>query len=340
VAASRLTVGILPGIELEISGDATAIRHFAAEYGSGAGESPGAPASEVRRLFVSFVQRLPAGLRSDGHRSVHWQARLSRVEGSGARADMMLEIALRGWPRWFGLSLVQGYLVEPALSILVAEGGSVLLPAAGIVRDGRADLLIGRSGSGKSSLSVRALMAGLPMLGDDQVHIAGNGLCTRFPRRIRVYDDLVRTAPLAARRLPSGLRLQLGLRSIARRLTWGSVRPSARVDAAQIGGRLAVPTALGRVVLLRRVTGAQLRLTDAGADEAVRDSVATLTEQRARLASILPDDWRSGLAATLEKEARTLSAAFASVPVIAVEVPQTNDPASAVSRLARLLTLP
>jgi hypothetical protein len=306
LAASRLTVGILPGIELDVTGDAAAIRHFRAEYGSGAGHPP-AEALRPTRLSVSFGRRLPADLPTDAHRSVHWQARLDRV----GPADLSLEIALRGWPRWFGLSLVQGYLVEPALSLLVADGGGVLLPAAGIVRDGAVDLLIGRSRSGKSSLSMRALAAGLPILGDDQVHVARDGASTPFPRRLRVYDDLASTAPGAISKLPGSLRVQLAARSLVRRLTRGRIRPSLAAGIADIGGEVAAPALLGRIVLLRRVGGGEMRLRDSTADDAVRDSIAALSEQRARLARVLPDQWHTELAATLEGEGRTLSAAFA-----------------------------
>ena len=335
MAASRLTVGVLPGIQLNVTGDAAAIRHFHAEYGSGVGQPPAEAPPTDRRLSVSFVDRLAAAL-TDRHRSVQWQARLDQV----GPADLSLRIALSGWPRWFGLSLVQGYLVEPALSLLVAESGSVLLPAAGIVRDRRVDLLIGRSRSGKSSLSMRALVAGLPILGDDQVHVAREGVVSRFPRRLRVYDDLAGTAPGAISKLPGPLRRQLRVRSLVRRLTRGRIRPSLPVDIADVGGKLAAPTLLGRIVLLRRADGAQMRLRDAAADEAVRDSIAALSEQRARLARILPDRWRTELAERLEGEALTLSAAFALVPVVAVEVPNSSDPGDAVTRLAGALGLP
>ena len=125
-----------------------------------------------------------------------------------------------------------------------------------------------------------------------------------------------------------------------RQLTRGRIRPSLPVDIADVGGKLAAPALLGRIVLLRRVDGAQMRLRDATADEAVRDSIAALAEQRARLARVLPDYWRTELAETLKREALTLSAAFVSVPVVAVEVPNSSDPGDAVSRLARALGLP
>ena len=334
MAASRLTVGILPGIELEVTGDAAAIRHFTAEYGSAPGSTPqGSPSAA--RLSVSFVERLPADFRTDGHRTVRWQARLNRAGPS----DLSLEIALRGWPRWFGLSLVQGYLVEPALSVIVAEAGAVLLPAAGIVRDGRVDLLIGRSRSGKSSLSMRALAAGLSILGDDQVYVAQDGVCSPFPRRLRVYDDLAGTAPAAIRKLPGSARRQLALRSTIRTMTRGQVRPSLPVEIADIG-TVAPPTPLGRIVLLRRAAGNEVRLRDATSEEAVADSIAILSEQRARLTRILPVDWHAELGAAQEEEARALSAAFASVPVKAVEVAQSRDPREIVTRVAGVLGLP
>ena len=243
-----LVVVPIPGVALRVHGDAAAARHLAMEYAPAGGE-PSTASEVVAALDVHFVSKLPDA-RAEGHKTIRWSATLERT----APQHLQLRIALRGWPRWFGLSLVQGYLIEPALSLLAVEAGGVLLPAAAIVQDGAALLLIGRSGTGKSSVSMRAFAAGLPLLGDDQVFVSGDGTCTRFPRRLRIYDDAARTAPGAISRLPVRDRVGLLVRRVVRVATRGYVAPSLAIPLRALGGADA-PTSvpLGRVALLSRV---------------------------------------------------------------------------------------
>jgi hypothetical protein len=284
------------------------------------------------------MDRVEGAVRTDRHKTVRWEATLAHI---GA-AEMELRIALRGRPRWFGLSLVQGYLIEPVLSMLAATAGMVLVPAAGIVQEGRATLLIGRSGSGKSSISVRALATGMTVLGDDQVCVDATGTCTRFPRRIRVYDDLARTAPTAVARLPAGYRAQLQLRHLVRLTTRGYVAPSMAVPAAVFGGRRPdAPVPLGRVVLLLRSSGVtDLTVEEAGPETAVSWSLEALSDQRKRLAATLGPEWADELDVTAEQERATLTAALRGVPILRIRVPGRWASATAISALADSLGLP
>ena len=309
--------------------------HFAAEYAPPA--PPGLPDAAPVSFTVSFVSRLDDAQGTDRHKSVSWQARLDLSDGQPAR----LSIALRGWPRWFGLSLVQGYLVEPCLSLLAPAHGAVLVPAAGIVVGGRVDLLIGRSRTGKSSLSVRALAAGMPVLGDDQVVVLANGTCVRFPRRLRVYDDLSATAPAAAARLPLRHRTGLVARRAARLATGGRVAPSLVLPASAFGTPAPAPVPLRRVILLTRGTGVDRpTTTETGLDEALARVAAVLAEQRSRLERTIGPSLGPSIAACAEAEAAVLVSAFASVPIVAVDLPSATDARTAVSSLAKLLGLP
>ena len=59
------------------------------------------------------------------------------------------------------LVVLQGYVIEPLLALLAPAANHVLLPAAAIAPNRSAILLIGRSRSGKSSLSARAATGGI-----------------------------------------------------------------------------------------------------------------------------------------------------------------------------------
>ncbi len=335
MARHALTLEPVPRIALRVEGDAAAIGHFRAEYGDAPLGSAG-PAGW--RLVVRFVDRVHGAAHVDRHKTVRWEATLAR-DGTG---ELELRIALRGRPRWFGLSLIQGYLVEPVLSMLAAEAGMVLVPAAGIVQDGLATLLIGHSGSGKSSVTVRALASGMAVLGDDQVCLDAAGRCLRFPRRIRVYDDLARTAPQAVAILPARQRAALRLRHLLRVVTRGYVAPSMAVPAAVFAGRQPDgPVPLGAVVLLERSSSAmELTAEDASAETAVSWSLAALTEQRRRLAATLGPAWAQDLQLTAERERATLMAALGPVPVRRIQVPGGWGAATGVSALADALGVP
>jgi len=305
-----------------------------AEYGE---PDDAAEAPDPGSLTLSFVPRLEDAQGRDRHKSLWWDARLDLADGHPSR----LVIALHGRPRWFGLSLVQGYLVEPCLSLLAPADGAVLVPAAGIVRDGGVDLLIGRSRTGKSSLSVRALAAGLPVLGDDQVVVLANGTCLRFPRRLRVYDDLRRTAPRAAAQLPLRYRAGLVARRVARLATGGRVAPSLALPASALGTRATVAAPLRRVILLTR--GAEVdrpTLVEATLDEALARVAEVLGEQRSRLSATIGPSLAPALTTCDQLEATVLRSAFGSASIMAVNVPASMEAGSAVTGLAQLLRLP
>lgn len=316
------------GVDLRLAGDRAAERHFAAEYaGAGVPDDGSEPSLEVR-----FVRAPPPGSRIEGgHKTARW----SVVAPATESASLHAAITLRGRPRFFGLSLVQGYFVEPLLSIAVARAGAVLLPSAAIGEDGGALVIMGSSGTGKSSLSARALAAGRPVLGDDQILLDGDGRCWRFPRRMRFYSDLPQTAPAAYARLPAGARRQLQARKLAEALSRGFVRPSFAVQATAIAaGAVAGPLALRRVVLLERSPEAT-RLTEqpAGPEVAVAHGLKLLGEQRARLREGDPA-WAAALEGAAARERETLGAALGQAPVTRVSVPHGWSAPRAITALA------
>jgi hypothetical protein len=344
-ATAAVTLAPIPSIEVRVIGDAAAARHLAAEWaaatgpGAAAAATP-APGASGGRLDVEFVHRLP-GAATDGHKSVRWSAML---EQAGER-ELRLRIALGGWPRWFGLSLVQGYLIEPALSLLAPGAGSVLLPAAAIVRDGQAVILLGRSGTGKSSLSLRALAAGLPVLGDDQVLVSADGQVHRFPRRLRLYSDAGRTAPGAMAGLPRRHRAALTARRLVRVATRGYIAPSLAVPAtARESSPAPSSVVIGSVVLLERAAGTE-RVSSAPArvDLAVARAADVLAAQRRRLVNVLEPAWTARIDEVEARERDLLTAAMAAAEIMSVSIPDARGPGGAeavIIALAAAVGLP
>lgn len=323
----------IPGVDLRLTADRGTSRHFAAEYaGAEVADDGSAPALDVR-----FGPATSDGPRIvGGHKTAKWSVTAPAPAGGPLRA----EIELRGQPRFFGRSLVQGYFVEPLLSVAVARAGHVLLPSAAIGEDGGALVIMGGSGTGKSSLSARALAAGRPVLGDDQILLDGDGDCRRFPRRMRFYSDLPQTAPAAYARLPAEARLQLQARSAAKVLSRGFIRPSLAVAPTKIaaGGETRGPLALRRLVLLERSPAAPaLHAEPSDLETAVNYGLRLLDEQRTRLQAGAGAAWEAELSDVREQERRTLAAALAGIAVTHVAVPGSWPAPQAITALADYL---
>jgi hypothetical protein len=307
--------GFHTGVVFDISGDARVRRHFEREYGQAASQDSGAAAVEA---YFGHMNPGVGPSVAGGHKTMHWQVALSEPEAE----PLTLRVRVSGLPRSYAMSLVQGYYLEPLLSVAATRAGVVLLPAASVVVDGKATLVIGLSGSGKTSLSILALALQRPLLGDDQVFITPDGVCRPFPRCLRLYPDLRERAPLAYRGLMARDRARLAVRRVARTLTAGWVAPSLVISRSSLGdGRLPGPAPAGRIVLLvRSRSEGEVRVDGATTGDAIDFCLEALREQRHHLAEVR-DDWRKALARIEKKEARLLGRAFACVPVCRVTVP-------------------
>lgn len=306
-----------PGVGLAIEGDGATVDHFNREYGVAASHGKTSVAVEVvfARGGTGQLRRSTAG----GHKSVHW-----RIELGAPDAPVLgLRIELAGWPGTFGRSLVQGYFVEPLVSVAAARAGTVLLPAAAFLDETGATVLLGRSGSGKTSLAMHALALGARVFGDDQVLIDTDGACGAFPRRLRVYSDLGQRAPLAYQRLPRHVVAQLQVRRLARTLTRGAIAPPLPVSISIFGqtGPL-TPAPIRRVAILDRpVPPSDLRTEPATIAEALSQAMRLVREQRGHLGLAGGDPWREALARVEVREERLLAAAFAGASIERITAP-------------------
>jgi hypothetical protein len=328
------------GLRLRITGDAGAIRHARLEYGPAEGRDPGQVDLEVTFGPSGFRGRSVAdgpgsSTGRGGHKTVAW-----RVDaGNPESAPLVARIETSGWPPSFARSLVQGYVVEPLLSVAAARRGLVLLPGAGIVLDDGLVLLLGRSRAGKSTLAARALTAGRKVLGDDQLFVGPGSTAWPFPRSLRFYPDLARTAPSSYARLRPRTRLSLRLRAAIASVSAGYVRPSLAVDGSDLGLRWS-PAArqIARLVLLERDADVSiLEATSASPELAVEWAAELLGEQRQRLVKLGGAAWRTAIDRVAEVEHTLLEQSFEGRAVTRLAIPTTWDAPTAVEAAARWL---
>lgn len=330
-------------LTLRVGGARSAVRHARREYG--AAEADGIGTADVEIVFGTVGRAgvdEAAAARADngrlgrgGHKTVAWRVRM----GDPAGTPLAATIQTRGWPGSFARSLVQGYVVEPVLSIAAARRGMVLLPGAGIVLDGGLALLLGRSRAGKSTLAARALAGGRTVLGDDQLFVDAESTGWPFPRSLRFYPDLERTAPTAWARLPPRARLALRIRGVVARASRGFVRPSLAVPTTALGaGQPAQPRPIGRIFLIERDAERHtLASAPASTENAVDWSAGLLREQRERLVRLGGPGWQEAVERTAEVERMILGRAFAGVGVERLAIPREWAAARAVDATGRLL---
>lgn len=314
------------GVGLSVAGMRPVRRHFAKEYGPAAAR--GAPAEGVTVLFDRRQAQGPT--ISGSYKTLRWKLSLSDASASPLQA----RIALVGRPRWFGLSLLQGWFVEPLISMACARAGHVLLPAAAFDVGGEALLLLGRSGTGKTSLSARSLAAARPLLGDDQVIVGPDG-CRSFPRRLRLYSDVAVTAPSAHAMLGRRRRASLAARRAALRVSGGVIQPPLHVEAEAIGPVSTGPLRVGRLVLLERGDVASVQRADLTAHDVVPEALRLLDLQRARLPRT--GGWLSAMESVRRDERDLLHGALAGARIERIVVPERWLAETALSRLESVL---
>ena len=268
------------------------------------------------------------------YKSVAWQ-----VSVSPAAAAPRVSIELAGAPRAFARSLVQGYVVEPMISIVAAERGLALVPSAAVADARGVTLILGRSGAGKSTLMARLAATGRDVLGDDQIFVDAAGQCRAFPRRLRFYPDIETTVPEAYARLPRDLQRRLRARRLIAAATRGYVKPSLGVDRSAIGGRwVPGPLPIARIVLMERgELAGEMRADAATADDARAWAAGLLAQQRVRLEIGTDPAWQARLLAAMTREGEILAAAFSGLTVQRLVVPRDRPASEAVAAAAERL---
>jgi hypothetical protein len=327
-----------PGLLVSIRGERRARAHFRAEYASAAlATNSVVPALEATIGAHAHRGRDGGSTHESELRAAHKLARWRASVPLSPEADTMrVSVDVRG-P--LGLALIQSYVIEPLVSLAAIRAGSVLLPGAAIARGGETLLLIGRSRSGKSSLAARALAAGLRVLGDDQVLINPQRECLPFPRRLRLYPDLARTAPAAFARLRPSARRRLAALGRVNALTRGFVAPPLSVNASSLAASIADPASpvLGEVVVIRRAQVDVMTSEHLDQRELEAEAEDVLRRQRSELFSVA--GVAPAYASLLDQERAIVSRALAGVSARRVSVPASWSSERAVGALAHEIGL-
>lgn len=326
-----------PGLTVSIRGQRRARAYFRAEYGAASlassSEPPAVEAVIGSRAHPTVAGAMPEPELVGAHKLAHWRA---SVPVRPELDTMRVAVAVRG-P--LGLALVQSTVIEPLVSLAAVRAESVLLPGAAIAQGNRTVLLLGRSRSGKTSLAARALAAGLSVLGDDQVIINADRECLPFPRRLRLYPDLSRTAPAAFAALGPSVRTRLTALGRVNALTGGFVAPPVSVSASAIAGNRsdAVRLLIGEVVVVRRASVQALTLEPLDPAELADETDDVLLGQRSEIFKV--PGVRPAYEALLAHERAIIACALAAAPARRVLVPDSWSSEQAVGALARELEL-
>lgn len=121
-------------------------------------------------------------------------------------------------------------LIIPILKYLAAQKGYCCLHAAGIVKNNKAVILAGRSGTGKSRTLFKALARGFKILGDDVTLIDGDKkvMAMPFPLHIRYtypIDEFIK------KRLNISSALIMNFKKLLSRITLGHISLFTRLKA-------------------------------------------------------------------------------------------------------------
>lgn len=324
--------------------------HVAAEYGSPAATMMDADRVRLGDVVVDDLARAGARERDAGssggpvtderYKTTRWRTQLSAATTDGITCGL----AIRGL---FGKSLVQSIVLEPLLAIAMAGRGRALVSAAGILVDGQAVLIAGASRSGKSTTALRAWATGHELLGDDHVIITADGQVTAFRRRLRLYPDLVDTAPLAVRRLGGAVRRRLAVARIVRRITGGFVGLPVLVDPGLVGITAERQATIRSLVVIERVgqdapalgsPPALARIDDAATAWTLLDGILARDLAWVRQQGM---DWELRAEQTRRRQLDILQAAIrtADAAVFVLRVPGALTASQAVSAIGVALDL-
>lgn len=185
---------------------------------------------------------------------------------SGARWDLTCERGARITIRWMeGISIpdIRTFLLNSAVTVALHLRGTPCLHASGVLVNGRGALLLGASGTGKSTTAAALVAAGNELLTDD---IAALEL---RPRRVRVHPGHPRLRLLA----DSATAVNERFDRLPPVWTDPSFSTKRYLDAsAGVGGRRQGPASLGVIYVLapRDAEQREPAITPAAPREALR----------------------------------------------------------------------
>lgn len=315
-------------------------RHFEDEYGSAriAGE-----ASEGHRIdvivddFDSVTSRGNWLSRRGRHKTITWRVAVRDVD------EQVTSLAFEGGGS-MAISFLQTFYLEPLLRLKTLQTGSSLVHGCTILDGGTSCLMTGGSGVGKTTIVLQRALAGFPVQGDNYVILNRQGETLAYPRRLRLYANLIRENPDVFRMLPKRERTALrwhravkfasrGLANMPRRIPLHDIFPALpEIERAP----------LGKLVLLQRSDSVELRGPERISNQAfIERTVATNEAEADRLLPLLAGyaerNPKSILNRASEIDRELLESASKGLEACSVLVPRTRQPSVQAERICNLV---
>jgi hypothetical protein len=311
------------GIRIEVTGDARALRHLTAEFGTPLTANPDSSVD----LRIRFGSTSGATGR---HKGTWWRVEVAAPAGGGP-VDAAIEVH---GP--FGQPLIQSILVEQLIGLVAAGRGVVLIPAAGLVTpDGRAMALVGGAGAGKTAATLAALAAGWTVLSDDHLLIDATGTVRGLPRRMRIHDSTLAVVPGSRGAMTPDERAGQARLAALARFTLGHVRLPNLVAAARFGSyRPAEPVHLESLVTLQRRAAVGPDATARTPADMMELLAADIAGERADLVEVLGPAWDAYIAGVIDAERALLLSALKGLRLASLTVPKAWPPARTLDHLA------
>jgi hypothetical protein len=332
------------GVALRVRSSQTdLIAHFRAEYGAPVPEHPEPPDIDVYAGKEAVESSPHPRILENGYQAsykiLRWRVGIADLE------ERTTVVGFEGSGQMV-ISFLQTFYIEPLLRPKFAVRDHALVHAACLVRDGTSVLFPAGSRVGKSTLALQHAAAGHPVQGDNYVILAPDGRTLAFPRRMRVYSDLAKTAPLVFTRLPAAEQRRLRLNGLIKRLSAGYSNQPRRLTIQQmLSGTPACPEARLRAVYLLKpysgeaLSGPELRSADAAIERIQEVNGLEAKQLREALREMRGEPAEAMTPEMAAREREVLSQALEGVPVSELLVPRVKDPAPVVAEMRRLTGL-
>lgn len=177
-----------------------------------------------------------------------WSYRISATESG---------ILIQAFGNKVALPMLHHMLVHPALRLLGAQKGTLMLHGAAVVRNGRSLLFTGSGGSGKTTTSSLILDRGgseWKLHADDYVFIVKGSQSVMYLTRAHLYRDMLKWLPHLRDQLTLREQLHLEFFGRIRQISRDGIKWPLRLSEKRLwpNHSLAANARLGAILLIRR----------------------------------------------------------------------------------------
>ena len=152
--------------------------------------------------------------------------------------------------------MVHHMLVHPALRSLASSGGTLLLHAGAVAKNGKSVIFTGRGGAGKTTTTSLVLASGegWQLHADDYVFLRPGPESLAYVTRSHLYRDLLKWVPEVGSRLTPWARLRLEFLGALRRFSGERIKWPVRLGPQRLwpGAQVADSATPAAILLLQR----------------------------------------------------------------------------------------